>query len=137
MSKFTWPQIVSFSRSAAAYLAEDEKRKDTKLGYAIKRVTQQLEKLQSEYLQQREDIQINNAATDKDGVLLTETGGDLRYTPDGLKMRNKLWRELDEREIFEVEPYFTTEAPELSEEYQRAFSGFVVKPEESRLEAVA
>lgn len=135
--KTTWPKIVSFSRASQAWLSEDEKNKDTKLGYAIKRVTSQLEKLQAVYMQQRDDISIEHAAVDAQGVLLTEPDGRLRFTPEKMKERNRDWRVLDAKEAYEIEPHFATDVPAtLSDELRELMIGFVVKEEGERLELV-
>lgn len=140
--KTNWQRIVRFSRAAQTYLAENENNKNTKLGYALKRVTSQLEKIQTDYLQRRDDISIDHAAVDGDGVLLIEADGRFRFTRESLKERNKQWRELDEADIFEIEPHFTTseswaDVPHITEDMREAFSGLVIREEESKLEAVA
>lgn len=132
----SWQKIVKFSRAAQVYLAENE-TKNTKLAYAIKRVTSQLERIQADHLQKRDDISIDNASTDASGILLTETDGRFRFTPDQLKTRNKQWRELEEADNYQIEPHFTTDLPDLNEDIREAFAGFVIRPEEARLEAVA
>ena len=68
---------------------------------------------------------------------MIEADGRFRFTPDKLKARNKQWRELDEAENYEIDPHFTTDVPELNEDMREALSGFVIKPEEAKLEAVA
>jgi hypothetical protein len=135
--KTSWPKIVAFSRGAQAYLAQDEANKNTKLGYAIKRVISQLEKIQTDYMQHRDDASIDCAATDEKGVLLTEADGRFRFTPEKLKERNRLWRELDAQEMFEIEPYFATEVPDIDESIREALTGFVIKEDRERLEIVA
>lgn len=128
--KTNWQKIVRFSRAAQAFVAENETNKNTKLGYAIKRVTSQFEKIQADYLQRRDDISIDNAAVDGNGVLLIEADGRYRFTPEKLKARNKQWRELDESAAFEIEPYFATDLPpDLNEDLRDAFIGFVIKEE--------
>lgn len=133
--KTSWLKLVEFSRASQAYLAQDEKNKDTKLGYAIKRVSSQLKHIQFEHVQMREDISIDHAATDAGGVLLTEPDGRYRFTPEGLKARNKQWHELEGADNYEIEPYFSTEVPEISDDLREAFEGFVLR--DSKLEAVA
>lgn len=135
--KTSWQKIVKFSRAAQVFLAENETNKNTKLGYAIKRVTSQLERIQADYLQSREDISIDNAQTDAGGVLLTEADGRFRFTPEKLKTRNKQWRDLEEADSYQIEPHYSTDVPaDLNEDLREALAGFVIRPEE-RLEAVA
>lgn len=126
--KTSWQRIAKFARAVQIYHGE-EANKQTKLGYAIKRVTSQLEKIQTDYLQRRDDISIDNAAVDSNGVLLTETDGRFRFTPEKLKTRNKQWRELDESAEFEIEPHFVSDIPELTDDVREAFTGFVIKEE--------
>lgn len=136
--KTSWQKIVKFSRAAQVFLAENETNKNTKIGYAIKRVISQLERIQADHFQSREDISIDNASTDANGILLTEADGRLRFTTEQLKTRNKQWRDLEEADNYQIEPHFTTDAPaDLNEDMRSAFAGFVIKPEEARLEAVA
>lgn len=136
--KTSWQKIVKFSRAAQVFLAENETNKNTKTGYAIKRVMSQLERIQADHLQSRADISIDNAAVEANGVLLTEADGRFRFAPDKLKTRNKQWRELEETDNHQIEPHFTTDVPaDLNEDMREAFAGFVIKPEEARLEAAA
>lgn len=136
--KTSWQRILKFSRAAQVYLAENETNKNTKLGYAIKRLTSQLERIQADHFQSREDISIDNASTDASGVLLTEVDGRLRFTQENLKTRNRQWRALEEKDNYQIEPYFSTDVPaDLNEDLREAFAGFVIKPEEAKLEAVA
>lgn len=127
--KTSWQRILKFSRAAQAYYSE-ETNKQTKLGYAIKRVTSQLEKIQADHFQRRDDISIDNASVDGAGILLTEADGRFRFTPDKLKLRNKQWRELEEADNYEIEPYFATDLPpDLSDDLREALTGFVIKQE--------
>lgn len=129
--KTNWQAIVKFSRAAQAYNSGDG-NKQTKLAYAIKRVTSQLEKIQADYLQSREDISIDHAAVDSNGILLTEADGRYRFTQEKLKTRNSAWRELEETDNYEIEPYFATDIPkDLNEDIHEALTGFVIKPEAS------
>lgn len=134
MMKTNYLKLAMFSRAAQTYLA-DENNKNTKLGYALKRVVSQLDRIQAEHNQRQEDISIDNAATDANGVLLIEADNRFRFTPEGLKNRNKQWRELNEADNYEIEPHFCVDVPELPDEFREAFQGFVIQ--ESKLEAVA
>jgi len=125
--KFPWTDIIKFSQASSQYLADEASNKNTKLGYAIKRVSAQFERLQMRRTEDRNDIDVDNCATDEKGIILTEPDGRFRFTKEGLKARNLALRRLDD-EGFEVEPYFATEIPEdLNEFCVEAFTKFVIR----------
>lgn len=128
--KKNFEQMVTFRLYAGAYLKNLNGEK-TKLSYAIEKVDKKLQNYFDEYNEAVNDVRIDNAATDDNGVLLTDEKGNFRFTKEGLKAKNKADKRLSEEwgeKKFNVDAYFTTEIPEdLSEEMQSAFAGFVIE----------
>ena len=72
----------------------------------IKKLLKFAEKLkpyQEEYGNKLQELRLDNAATDKDGVLILNKDGDYKFTKEGIKKLTEQVKELNER-TFEFKP---------------------------------
>lgn len=72
----------------------------------IKKLLKFIEKLKpynEDYNTKVQDLRLDNAATDKDGVLLLDEKGEYKFTKEGLKKLTEQIKELGEKE-FEFKP---------------------------------
>ena len=72
----------------------------------IKKLVKFLEKLkpyQEEYNSKVQELRLDNAATDKDGVLILNEKGEYKFTKEGLKKLQGQIKELEQKE-FEFKP---------------------------------
>lgn len=120
----SYGEMNQFIGAANAWLERNPN--ESKFSYAIKKVVKSCLKLLGEYQEQVEEISITHCAVDKDGVILRDERGGFRYTKDELKKRNKKVNDLFKSAV-EIEPYFATEIPKLTEEEREVFLGFVLK----------
>lgn len=130
----SWKRCVEFSNMAAAYLKRTE-NKDTKLKYAISRTLARIQKHQDVVNESLTDIEIDYCLTEKRGesdVIVRDAHGNLQYTKEEIKKRNKATREYLNKEDVEIDPYFATALPaDLNEFEIEAFAGFVIKVEDA------
>lgn len=126
----TFGEMYEFRVNASFYLKSLEEG-ETKLAYAIKKVDGKLQKHFDAYNEAMNDIEIDHAATDENGILVTDDKGGFRFTPASIKAKRKAYKELaDEWGVkeFEVEEYFATEIPEdLNDNFKNSFTGFVIE----------
>jgi hypothetical protein len=136
LTKTTYEAAITFLNVSDLWLKQAEVNAKTKLGYAIQRVRPRAEKLYNEYRSQVEDIGIDHCVTDDKNVILKDERGDLRFTKEGAKARNKALRELPENEV-EIDPYFATslDGIGLTVAQELAFEGFVLKEVKTEDEA--
>lgn len=124
--KVNYEKLIEFLQVSARWISDKNNAK-TKLGYAIERVRKNCKRHIDAYNEAVQDLQVDNAATDDKGVLLTEENGAYKYTREGMKNLNKAIRELRKKDV-EVEVYHASELPEeLSDEMKEVFDGFVIK----------
>lgn len=109
---------------------------DTKFKYALERVSESALKANAEMERKIEDLQIDHQATGEHGVLLYNPDKSRAYTAAGEKALRDAKAALMESEVH-IEPHYCSELPELPEGAREILAGFVIKPEEARLEAVA
>ena len=64
---------------------------------------QKLKPYQEEYATKVQELRLDNAATDKDGVLILTEKGDYKFNKEGLKKLQEQIKELGEKE-FEFKP---------------------------------
>lgn len=126
--RITYKRYFGFVALARQWVARHPE--ESKFKYALGRVLKASQPLQERYSQLLQDICIDNCATDEAGVILSDERGGFRYTKEGMKARDKATQGLDASEV-EVEPYFATEVPELTEGELEYFTGIVVKEEGS------
>lgn len=68
----------------------------------IKKLVKFIEKLkpyQEEYSTKYQDLRLDNAATDKEGILIVNEKGEYKYTKEGLKKLETQLKELGEKEF--------------------------------------
>lgn len=120
-------EIINFINFARDYMKEHEK--PTKFRYALERMEKRALKVHETYAEGIAEANIENAATDKDGAILTDEKGNFRYTKDGIRKRNQEHRALLEKAV-EIEPYMATEVPDdLSAQAKQVCGGFVIPAE--------
>lgn len=128
-------KLINFTTVAGAYL--NEHKAETKLVYALNRTVTQAAKLNDKLQELLNEIDVDCCATEKRGeeeIILRDERGNLMYSKEGLKQRNKRKVELLDREDVEFEPYFATKLPaRLTDAEIDAFTGFVIKPEEAEV----
>ena len=122
----SYRDLAEFMAFAQKRLADRDKEKaETKFDYALRKVLKSCERLWTDYLETRSDIDIEHAATDKDGVIKRDDKGNLAYTKDGMKSRATALRKVFD-ETVDV-PVHIAEAPKgLTEEERDIFVGFVL-----------
>ena len=83
----------------------------------IKKLVKFAEKLkpyQEEYASKVQELRLDNAATDKDGVLILKEDGDYKFNKEGLKKLQEQIKELGEKE-FEFKPIEVVNSSGLKE----------------------
>jgi hypothetical protein len=83
----------------------------------IKKLVKFAEKLkpyQEEYATKVQELRLDNAATDKDGVLILTEKGDYKFNKEGLKKLQEQIKELGEKE-FEFKPIEVVNSSGLKE----------------------
>ena len=83
----------------------------------IKKLVKFIEKIkpyQEEYASKVQELRLDNAATDKDGVLILKEDGDYKFTKEGLKKLQEQIKELGEKE-FEFKPIEVVNSSGLKE----------------------
>jgi hypothetical protein len=106
-----------------------------KFRYALKRVVKQVEKIWTAYQEAVEELDIEHAATGERDVILKDQHGQIAFTKDGLRARNKARKALFDSDVT-IEPYWAKDVPELTDAEREAFTGFVL-PEPVDLEPLA
>jgi hypothetical protein len=129
--KKSFDDILKFSNAGSFYVRSLNGKK-TKLSYAIEKVSKQTDGYISEYRDAVQDIGIEYAAVDSDGVLLVQEDGSFKFTKEGLKNKVRderdLLKEWKDKE-FDVEPFYSTELPEdISDAMLDVLTGFVIAP---------
>lgn len=143
-TKTNLEQLSKFIAAANNYIKKHQK--PNKLLYAIKRVNPKYVLHFEEYNdaardnnERIHDARAMHAATDKDGVILTNPDGTFKFTAKGDIDLRKVIREIDKewevkrKEFFsqeiEVDCWFVDIAGlELTDDEIEAFEGFVIKP---------
>lgn len=72
---------------------------DTKISQKLSKIGKKLEKYVNDYNEQVEEIRIDNASTDDNGVILKDEKGGYKFSKDGLKMLLKQIKQLAEKEF--------------------------------------
>jgi hypothetical protein len=149
--KKTFKDIRFFNLSAQGFLKKDPANLQTKLGYAIQKlsegdikkvITEYSNEYQGLYYENVEKVQVNEALTDKaTGAILNapkDADRPYQYSKEGLlavmkaekefqKIVEKFNEDYDAKE-FEISPFIVTEVPEdLDEVTIKAFEGFVLE----------
>lgn len=88
--------------------AEKGSKKEAKL----KKIAEKIKKLFEEYNEQREDIRLDHAFTDKNGVLEMNEKGEYKFTKDSIKAMSKDMKALLDKEFDFYQFTFLTEGIE-------------------------
>lgn len=74
-------------------------KEETKVQKKLVKFAEKLKTYQEEYRDKIQELRLDNAATDKDDVLLTNEKGEFKFTKDGIKKLNAQIKELGEKEF--------------------------------------
>lgn len=120
--------LLNFIKHLNNYFAITDPTAKSKMGYGLRRVKPQAQKLFDSYSQTEEDLQVEHCI-EENGKIVTNEQGNYCFSKDGKREYLKAHRALLEKEI-EFEPYMVTNVPEdLPVVFADAFRGFVL-PEE-------
>jgi hypothetical protein len=128
----TYRHLYTFLVVAQKWLSDHPQ--ESKFRYALRKVVKHAEKLWSAYQEQVEELDIEHAATGERDVILKDQHGQIAFTKDGLRARNKARKALFDSDV-SIEPYFAKDVPELTDAEREAFTGFVLKDEASAPES--
>lgn len=121
-------ELFTFAQVASDYV--DQHPKESKLNLAITRVLRQISKIQGEYREKLEDIDIKYCETNEKGHVLRDVNKELIFTRENLLKRNEDRRAEFRRKV-EFTPFYTTEYPkDLDIGLKELFTGIVIRPEE-------
>jgi len=127
----TYREILIFAQMAAAWLKANPAK--TKFAYALNRLLVQVPAIETDAQEALADIDVDHAAIDAQGVVLSEPGGAYKFTKDDLKLRNTERRAYFDREQFEISPHYVREPPATLTEFElETFAGFVIDHETVR-----
>jgi hypothetical protein len=122
--KVKWKDLLAFAQQSETYSAGH--KDETKVNYAIKRVKDQIVKHQEKLQEMMGDIEIDLCAVDDKDIIQRDAQGNLQFTREALKERNKRQRGLLEQE-FEIEPFYVEKMPDdLTPEQFDAFSHMIL-----------
>ena len=72
---------------------------DEKVIKKLKKFAEKLKPYKEEYSAKLQELRLDNAATDKDGVLILNEDGDYKFTKEGIKKLGEQLKELNEKEF--------------------------------------
>lgn len=122
--KKSWRDLLTFSQVADAYTTSH--KGETRVGYAIKRVRDQISKHQETLQEKMADIEIDLCEADEKTVILRDAQGNLQFTKDKFKEKNKQQRKLLDEE-FEIDPFLIKDIPgDLTPDQLEIFSGLII-----------
>jgi hypothetical protein len=104
----TYSDLLELVRGLNATPSEKGSKKEAK----IKKIAEKIKPIFEEYNEKREDIRLDNAHSDSNGILDLNDKGEYKFTKDGLKKMSKGLKDLLS-ESFEFYQFtFSTEAIE-------------------------
>lgn len=104
----TYSDLLELVRGLNATPSEKGSKKEAK----IKKIAEKIKPIFEEYNEKREDIRLDNAHADSNGILDLNDKGEYKFTKDGLKKMSKEMKDLMS-ESFEFYQFtFSTEAIE-------------------------
>jgi hypothetical protein len=144
--KTSWRKIVSFNNFVNGFTADNGQQfpgwlalhpEESKLSWAIRRVTDQIGKMNTAMQRKFEDLDLDHCTTvharpgdsDSPMVIARDAAGKLCFTVQATKDRRKAFDALIDAEDVEIEPYYATELPVLKDAEREIFSGFVISPD--------
>jgi len=126
-TKRTYEEIIDLSIRMEIFLKENTENINTKLGYAIKKITPQITKINKLHNDEVININIDCCAVDADGIILKDEKGNLRYTKEKQKERNKKIDALLSK-VYEIESFFCSDLPkDLNKDYLEHFDGIFIE----------
>lgn len=110
---------------------ESDRRKRSKLGYALRKVVRKVDNVLDDHKIKIDDLREEHCKTGEDGTFMENENGGYKFTPKGSKDFRHSVKELNEKEItIQGLAYFASEVPkDISPEYVDEFKGFVIDPE--------
>ncbi len=121
----SYRDCFEFARTASQWIAKHEE--ESKLKYALTKLSRKLSRVQEKWQELIEEINIEHCATDKEGVILRDEHGQYKYVKEELLKRNKEVNALYNQEV-NIEPHFVNELPkDLTQLEQEVFIGFVIQ----------
>lgn len=131
MVKVTYTQIRDFRNNSRSYLMSSGTKR-SKLHYAIDKMIKRTDKPFNDYVDKEQEIRVELAEVDKDGMLIVDEKGNYRYKKEGAKQLQSRLRELGRTEV-EIEPYYASELPkDLNPAFYEFFVPFVIEDEEPK-----
>lgn len=103
-------------------ISEGAKIETENFQYALKRIKNQVKKYVKKYSDDLEDLRIDLCSVDEKGNVLKDEKGYV-FSKENLKTLTIKARQLQE---FEIEPYFATDFPELTEDQKELFAGILI-----------
>ena len=103
-----YSELIDLVRNLNATPAEKGSKAEVKL----KKIANKIKVPFEEYSEKRDDIRLEHAYADNNGVLETNEKGDYKYTKDGMKALTKDLRELMDQEFEFYQLTFSTEGLE-------------------------
>lgn len=103
-----YSELIDLVRNLNSTPAEKGSKAEVKL----KKIANKIKVPFEEYSEKRDDIRLEHAYADKNGVLETNEKGDYKYTKDGMKAMTKELRELMDQEFEFYQLTFSTEGLE-------------------------
>lgn len=147
--KTSWQRIFTFAQYVGGYVSNQQvvagwlqlHPEETKFSVGVKRVLDQVPKAQQTFQQKRADIEMANCATmharpgdpESPKIIVRGEKGELCFTVEGDKAKQKAIETQIEVEDMEIEPYYVvelSEIPKLSAAEIEVFKGFVISPEQ-------
>lgn len=129
--KVSYFQVRLFRLNAENYLKVSSV--ETKFKYALEKMLERTVAIEKKWIERVSDIEIDNAATGENDVVLftVDERGNRTYsfTKEGLRKKDKtIESEFNAEESNEIEPFYIEQIPEeISEGLRTIFTPFVIK----------
>lgn len=104
----TYSDLLELVRGLNATPSEKGSKKEAK----IKKIAEKIKPIFEEYNEKREDIRLDNAHADSNGILDLNDKGEYKFTKDGLKKMSKEMKDLLSESFDFYQFTFSTEAIE-------------------------
>lgn len=123
--KVTYQQIANFRNAARQFIGQ--KPAQTKLHFAINKMMKRTENHHQDFFDKENDIKIEHAQTDKDGVLLINADKAYSYSKENAKKLQADMRKLGRTEV-EVDVFPVKELPkDLEAAWYEYLTPFVIE----------
>ena len=137
----TYAELLKFDLVAGKWLSQDKKNEDSKLGYAIKKIGDQISTIikseRKEIDLKLKDLEIDSYETDKNGYVIRDEQNKPVQKIESLKKLERArikviedYEEIMNNKEFVIEPYYATIIPDNLTEYEiEVLSGLVIEPQ--------